>query len=148
MITMREARTQYFLDNGFGEDGGYGAAWVQVKLGPIPLAIPNTPARRRAVRFHDLHHILTGYGTDWNGEAEIAAWEVASGCKDMWAAWILNLFAMGLKLAICPARIFRAFVRGRYSKNLYGMELEPLLDQEVQAVQERMMTRSDPAPAW
>ena len=86
MTTMREALDQYFRDNDFGEDGGYSADWVKLKIGPIPFAFPNTPARRRAVRFHDLHHFLTGYQTDWVGEAEIAAWEVATGCKDMWAA--------------------------------------------------------------
>lgn len=140
MATMREARRQYFLDNEFGEDGGYNANRVRVKAGPFTVSIPNTDARKKAVRFHDLHHILTGYGTDWNGEAEIAAWEIASGCKTMWAAWALNLTAMAMKLPWSPKRIFRAFVRGRGSKNLYGEDLDALLDQPVESVQDRMGT--------
>lgn len=29
---------------------------------------PNTHGRRRALAYHDLHHILTGYRTDFVGE--------------------------------------------------------------------------------
>ena len=118
-LSVREARARYFRDNGFGEDGGYGAAWVKLQMGPLTLPLPNTPQRVRAVRFHDLHHVVTGYATDWTGEAEIAAWEIASGCADHHAAWLLNLWAMAIGLVIAPGRVWRAFVRGRRSRNLY-----------------------------
>jgi hypothetical protein len=49
--TMLQARTAYFLANGLGEAGGYDDAWVDFKLGPIPLPFPNTKARLRAVRY-------------------------------------------------------------------------------------------------
>src|SRR5688572_30034252 len=93
-ITMREARAMYFQANGFGASGGYDDAWVDFKLGPIPLPFPNTKARIEAVRFHDLHHLLTGYDTDITGEFEISAWEIAAGCKRFPAAWALNLGGM------------------------------------------------------
>jgi hypothetical protein len=96
-LTMREARTQYFVNNGFGE-GGYNDRWVKPQAGPIPLYFPNTAARVAAVRFHDLHHVLTKYETTWTGEAEIGAWEVASGCAHHYAAWMLNLQAMAVGL--------------------------------------------------
>ncbi|HSO31503.1 MAG TPA: hypothetical protein VLT33_03275, partial [Labilithrix sp.] len=64
-LTMRAARALYFENNGFGADGGYGAAWVDFKLGPLPFPFPNTPQRIDAVKFHDLHHVLTGYDTDF-----------------------------------------------------------------------------------
>ena len=146
MATMREERQRYFEENGFGEDGGYNDDWVKVKLGPIPVAIPNSPARKKAVPFHDMHHILTGYQTDWNGEAEIAAWELASGCKHMIAAWILNLFAMGMKLPISAGRIYTAFMRGRQSRNLYDQDLDTLLDQPAGEVRALMGTAGDAAP--
>jgi hypothetical protein len=68
---VRQARAEYFRANGFGDDGGYDARWVKVKLGAVPLWFPNTDARRRAVRLHDLHHLATGYETSLVGEAEI-----------------------------------------------------------------------------
>src|SRR5690349_999095 len=105
--TLGEALRRYFDDNGFGEDGGYGAAWVDFMLGPIPFPFPNTDPRRRAVRYHDLHHIVTGYRTDFLGELEISAWEIGSGCRDFVAAWQLNLGGMGGGVLFCPRRTFR-----------------------------------------
>src|SRR4030095_2853358 len=60
-------------------DGGYSDRWVRVETKPIPFYFPNWPSRVAAARLHDLHHIATDYETDWPGEAEIAAWEIASG---------------------------------------------------------------------
>src|SRR2546423_9776570 len=78
-LTLGEARSRLFALGGLGEDGGYGHAWVKLRLWRVPIWFPNTRGRRRAVRFHDLHHVLTGYPTDWRGEFEIAAWEIATG---------------------------------------------------------------------
>lgn len=117
--TLGDARTRYFTENGFAADGGYGDKWVRFQVGPIALRIPNTPARVHSVRYHDLHHVLTGYQTHWTGEGEIGAWEIASGCADHHAAWVLNLWAMAIGLCIAPRAVARAFVRGRRTKNLY-----------------------------
>ena len=135
--TLREARSQYFENNGLGKDGGYGDTWVDFKIGPIPFPFPNSAARVRAVRYHDLHHMLTGYRTDFHGEMEISAWEIAAGCKGFVVAWQLNLAGMFGGATYMPRRIFRAFVRGRHSRSLYGLPLEPLLDQSVAQVRER-----------
>lgn len=136
--TMREARTVYFQVNGFGESGGYDDPWVDFKLGPIPMPFPNTPARVRAVRYHDLHHVLTGYDTDIVGEFEISAWEIAAGCKGFVAAWQLNLGGMFGGLLIAPRRTLRAFLRGRHSRTLYGDELEALLQSRVGELRARV----------
>ncbi len=118
-MSVADARDRYFDDNGFSL-AGYRDRWVTLKLGPIPLKIPNTAARRAAVQLHDLHHVATGYATTWTGEAEIAAWELAAGCGRYVAAWILNLGAMAVGFVIAPRRVARAFRRGRRSKSLYG----------------------------
>jgi len=130
-LSMRDARDLYFRVNGFGADGGYGDAWVDFKLGPLPCPFPNTASRVTAVKVHDLHHILTAYDTNLTGELEIGAWELGAGCKGFAAAWFLNLGAMGLGLAIAPRRTFRAFVRGRRTDSLYGKDLEAMLDRSV-----------------
>jgi hypothetical protein len=130
--TLREARTVYFEANGFPADGGYAAKWVDFELGPIPMPFPNSDARRRAVKVHDLHHVLTGYQTDIFGEAEISAWELGAGCGNMTAAWLLNLGGMALGMLIAPRRMWRAWLRGRQSQSLYrAPSLDELLARRV-----------------
>ena len=136
--TVRAARALYFERNGFG-DGGYDLAWVPVKVGPAELVIRNSASRVRSVRLHDLHHIATGYPTTLEGEALIAAWELASGCRDHWAAWFLNANAFCFGLVLAPRSLWRAFVRGRHSKNLYVGEFhEDLLDGSVGELRGRL----------
>jgi hypothetical protein len=143
-VTLRQARARYFEENDFGADGGYGARWVKLKLGPFPYAIPNTAGRVRAVRYHDLHHIVTGYRTDWIGEFEISGWEVGSGCRDFVAAWFLNLSGMFAGLFLSPRRIYRAFVRGRNTRNLYGRTFDDaLLDTRVDEMRAELGTDRD-----
>lgn len=129
--TMREARERYFEVNGFGADGGYEDAWVDFKLGPIPFPFPNTSGRKRALKIHDMHHVLTGYRTDIRGEFEISAWEVGAGCKSFLAAWFLNLGGLTGGVLIAPRRTFAAFVRGRHTQSLYGRDMEALLGSRV-----------------
>lgn len=137
--TLKDARARYFEDNHFGEDGGYGDAWVDFHIGPIPAPFPNTDARRRAVRYHGLHHVLTGYRTDIRGEAEISAWELGSGCRSEKAAWFLNLGGFWLGLVIAPRRAWRAHSRGLRTKNLYGRPWgEPLVARTVGATRREL----------
>ncbi|HEX8118747.1 MAG TPA: hypothetical protein VF521_15835 [Pyrinomonadaceae bacterium] len=121
-LTLGEARARLFALGGLGEDGGYGDAWVKLKLWRVPFAFPNTEGRRQAVRFHDLHHVLTEYPTTWRGEFEISAWEVAGGVRRYWVAWLLDLLGFACGLFVFPRAVYRAFVRGRHSSNLYGDE--------------------------
>jgi hypothetical protein len=136
--SLREARDVYFRHYGFN-NGGYDDKWVKLKAGPIPIFFPNIPARVIAVKYHDLHHIITGYQANWVGEAEIGAWEIASGCKHHWPAWILNLDAMAIGLLLAPRRTYRAFLRGRRSENLYGFPFnDDLLAQRVGTMRQRL----------
>ena len=140
VMTMGDARTEYYERNGFGADGGDSLSWVPIKLLGLTFHIPNTEARKRAVRIHDLHHVVTGYATDFRGEAEIAAWELASGCWSWPVAVVLNLAAMGIGAAIAPRRIARAWARGRRSGNLYGERdgIEHLLPRTVSELRAKL----------
>ncbi len=120
-LTLREARAQYFRANGIADDGGYAQQWVRIKLGPVPVVFPNTAGRRAALLPHDLHHVATGYDTTLVGEAEIGAWELASGCRHYYVAWILNLGAVVTGMFLAPRRVVRAFRRGRQCTNLYHL---------------------------
>lgn len=133
MATLGEARDSWFRERGLPLDGGYQKRWVPLKLGPIPFAIPNTRARKEAVPLHDLHHLLTGYKTDWAGEFEISAWEIAAGCGRYSFAWMINLQGLVAGAVVFPLRTWRAWVRGRRSETLYNhAEYSPeLLDSPV-----------------
>lgn len=146
-LPMIEARLLYFRANGFGDDGGYSKKIEWVKLGPLPIPVFNPPARVRALRFHDMHHVLTGYDTNWAGEFEIAGWELAQGCGDVWVAWLLNLGIVALGILVMPRRVARAFLRGRHSRNLYR---EGHRDLEHQSVADlRALAGLDrPTGAW
>ena len=137
--SLRDARARYFEANGLG-DGGYDARWVVFRVGGVPVgAIPNSPQRVRSVRLHDAHHVLTGYDTSWLGEGEIGAWEIASNCRDHYAAWVLNGLALLIGCVLSPAAIRRAWRRGRASRNLYDGEWdEALLDERVGDLRARL----------
>jgi hypothetical protein len=71
--------------------------------------------------------VLTGYGTDMNGEAEIAAWELATNCGGFYAAWFLNFGSLAYGSLVCPRRVHAAFVRGRHTANLYDRDFDDTL---------------------
>jgi len=140
MASLKEGRAGYFVQNGLPADGGYTARWVVVRARGIPIGVfPNSASRRRAVRLHDLHHVLTGYDTSLRGEAEIAAWELASGCRDYWAAWGLNAAMAAFGLVLYPRHVRAGWQRGRGGRNLYreGWH-EGLLEESVEAVRARL----------
>lgn len=146
-LMLVDARDRYFRDNGFGPDGGYTSAWVDLKIGGIPMPFPNTGARKRAVRFHDLHHIATGYGTDFPGECEISAWEIGAGCKREAVAWQLDLGMTFVGVFVAPKRTWKAFVRGRRGRSFYGESYEPLLGLNVGEARARLGTDRAAGPA-
>ncbi len=134
-MTMREARDRYFEVNGFGADGGYEDAWVDFKFFALPFPIPNIEGRRRAVKLHDFHHVLTGYDVDTTGELEIAGYEMGAGCGHFWVGWGLSLPGIAGGALVAPLRTFRAFVRGRRAQTLYTRDYDEryveLLDRTV-----------------
>lgn len=148
MATVRDARARYFADNGFS-DATYRDAWVKFKVGPIPVAFPNTASRKRAIPLHDLHHVATGYATTLIGEAEIGAWEIGGSCTTYWAAWVLNASAFAYGIVLAPRRVYRAFVRGRHCSNLYrrGWD-DSLLDISVDELRGRLGIDQRPRVTW
>jgi hypothetical protein len=135
---LREALRLHFAEYGFPPDGGISRKWEVVWIGPIPIGLPNTASRRRATPIHDLNHVVSGYGHDDMGEAEVAAWELGGGCRDYLAAWVLNCGALGLGIFRSPHRLLTAFVRGRRSHNLYGVRLDQVLDLPLSTVRAQL----------
>jgi hypothetical protein len=126
--TMAAVLEEHLRASGLPPDAGDSEPFAVVKVGPMPYPIPNTRSRKRAVRIHDLNHLVTGYRTDREGELEISAWELASGgCGGYGAAWVLDLAGLLGGLFMCPGRTVRAFRRGRGRRNLYPYAPDELL---------------------
>lgn len=148
-MTLGAARARLFEKSGFGVDGGYEERWIKVKWWRIPIWLPNTQGRRKAVRLHDLHHILTEYPTTWRGEAEISAWEIgAGGLHRYYAGWVLDLMNVAQGLIINRRGTYRAFLRGRQSANLFRTEFsDELLAESVGEYRRRLRLDEGLAPA-
>ncbi|HNE29805.1 MAG TPA: hypothetical protein PLW66_11590, partial [Saprospiraceae bacterium] len=87
-----------------------------------------------------IHHVLTGYPANWQGEAEIGAWELATGCRRSLVAWVLNGGAVAVGMLLWPRAVWRAFHRGRHTRtNLYhDFDYETLLPMTVGALREKI----------
>ena len=139
-MTIAEGLAYYLMRYCLG-DGGYTNRWFKINFfWKFTLILPNISNRREAVKFHDLHHVLTEYETGLKGEAEIGAWEIASGCGKYWAAWLLNMGSLSYGFVLYPRAVYRAFIRGRHSKNLYHniTYASPLLETSVAEMRKRL----------
>lgn len=147
-MTLGEAREEYFRRSGFSSDGGYSDRWIKVKVWRIPIWLPNTAGRVRAVKLHDLHHVLTEYQTTWRGEAEISAWELGSGgLNRFWAGWWLDLMNVAQGLLVNPGGVFRGFMRGRQSRNLFDREFDDgMLEELVGEYRHSLRLEKKPGP--
>lgn len=142
---MREALAEHLAASGLPPDAGDSDPFAVVRIFCLPYPIPNTRARKRVVRIHDLNHLVSGYQTDRIGELEISAWELASGgCRDYAAAWVLDLAGLLGGLIVAPRRTVSAFLAGRRQQNLYGFEYEELLNLTVDDARQ---LASKPLPA-
>lgn len=121
---LRDARDVYLRENGFSMET-YTQPTFRVPFGRWTLTLPNPRARQRVIAIHDIHHVLTGYGTDLVGECEVAAWEVRSGMGRNWFAWYICLGTSLLGLLRCPARTATAFRAGAGCRSLLNLSALP-----------------------
>lgn len=122
-LPLAELRDRFRDANGI-PDTHRRVEWV--RLGPLPIPIPNPPARRRALRIHDLHHLVTGYQTDLPGEFQISAWECGAGLHDEPLAWFFCPTGTLGGLLRYPRRTVLAYARGRRCRTLFGQSLVEL----------------------
>ena len=132
--TLREALQDHLAEEGFPADGGSSERWVTLRIGPLPVCFPNLAVRRKATLPHDLNHVISGYGHDLVGEAEIGAWELGGGCGPYVAAWVLTASALIPGVVMAPRRMFAAFVRGRHTGNLLSRDFVEFLDRPLDDV--------------
>jgi hypothetical protein len=140
--TIRELLPEFYSQYNLGMDGGQSSPYVRVEITKhIILYIPNFTARKKAVLKHDIHHIVTGYPSTFKGESEIGAWEIGSGCKHYWAAWVLDASGFMTGILFNLWGVLKAFARGRGTKNLYYDNItdEKALDMKLGEIQKLLL---------
>jgi len=120
-LTIKDILPEFYANYNLSDDGGFSEDFVKIELNPhFYCYIPNWDNRRKAVLRHDIHHLVTGYKAILKGETEIASWELASDCSKYWAAYVLNAQGLALGVFAFPKLVYKAFIRGRHSENLYN----------------------------
>lgn len=149
-LLISEALNDFFTKYNLGEEGGLNSNWAYLDMKWFRIPFPNTSSRKKALIFHDIHHIITGYQSDWQGEAEIAAWEISSGCGEYSAAWFLDLGGIAMGVLFFPKKTFRAFIRGQRTTNFYlsNYSKEELLRLSISDAQKKLgLDKNDTSPA-
>lgn len=144
-LTIKQAIVQFYQRNDFGEDGGVTPPVVWLKLGPVPVfPIFNLASRRKALRMHDIHHIVMGFETTWKGETAVSAWEVASGgWGRLWYVWFIVLSGMAGGVILFPRNTYSAFKMGLTMRNAYvcGLSETEMLDMDKDTLRNRWATK-------
>jgi hypothetical protein len=140
--SVRDGRDAYLAENGFTVES-YEAKWTPASLLGITFSVPNTVNHRRAIMWHDLHHVATGIGTDPAGEGEIAMWELRRGLRglDLYVTAIVVSGAM-LGCLVSPRRMLRAWqASGTGHQHLFARELtayEGMLNMNIGQLREAL----------
>ena len=144
--TIAQVLPEFYEKYDLKEDGGMDDDTVKIVLYKnICFYLPNIGDRKKAVLKHDIHHIITGYKSDFKGETEIGAWEVSSGCKKYWVAWVLDLAGMITGLPFNLRGVFNAFVTGQRTRNLYDNAIpdEVALSMTIDELREKLGLNAD-----
>jgi hypothetical protein len=122
-ITVGKRLKEMGLDDDPFATAARAGNWWSFEAWGVTLYSYNFAWRRKALAFHDLHHVVTGYPCNMEGEMQVATWEFAAGpCPSPFAQlFCLPLVAMGA--ATMPRKTFAAYRNGRRSNSLFGREL-------------------------
>jgi hypothetical protein len=129
MPGLNDELAAFYRRAGFGEVVGARPCTVKVYTGCLLVPLPNIEARHTYLKYHDLHHLITGYSVGRIGEGEVSAWELGTG--SMWVSPTLgtmNLIALSTGLVLQRQRMWAAFKRGCASRNLYPANIRARVD--------------------
>jgi hypothetical protein len=132
--TVRAGRDRYLADNSLTV-ASYTESGFPIYVGRWPVRLPNPGL----LHLHDLHHVVTGYGTGLVGEAEISAYELRAGCR----SFMVHMLCVGAILGamfVAPRRIIRAWRRARGARTLYytNIPYETLLDMSLAELRQHL----------
>ncbi|HEX8136644.1 MAG TPA: hypothetical protein VF544_03550 [Pyrinomonadaceae bacterium] len=125
--TVRAGRDRYLAANSLSLES-YTARGFPIYVWRWAIRLPNPGL----LPFHDLHHVVTGFGTGLIGEAEISAYELRAGCRSA-MVFLLCVGAIFFGMFVAPRRIYRAWKGSRGARTLYhtAIPYDALLDMSV-----------------
>ena len=130
-LTIQQELSAFYRRVGFGEVVGKRPMTVPVYTGCLLVPLPNIEARSKYLKYHDIHHLMTSYSVGRIGEGEVSAWELGTG--SFFSSPLLgtmNLIALSTGLFLEPCRMWKAFVLGCQSKNVYGANTRQTIDND------------------
>ena len=128
-MTLQDELATFYKRSGFGDVVGSRSLTVPVYTGCMLVPLPNIETRRRFLKYHDLHHLVTGYSVGRIGEGEVSAWELGTGSAFVSPMLgVMNLIALSTGVVLEPKRMWRAFRRGCRSRNLYPAAVRSDID--------------------
>jgi hypothetical protein len=117
-MTILDELKLYWKNNSLPLDGGLNDKFNAAKIGSFSFKYPNLDGN--ALVLHDINHLITGYKTNWMGECEVSAWELASGGRGKYLlSWIYPIVGFLIGLLFCPSKTFKAFVNGLRKRNSF-----------------------------
>jgi len=143
-MIVQDALEQFLADRGVASDGGsgefeYEKSWFYANISGRPVRVFPRFGFNRGLPAHDAHHMLNHYGTDWVGECETAAWELASGgCGWHGVYWVDRIVFFALGWLSAPYRTLGAGRRGWGRHNLYRVDRDQLLAMELDEAERRV----------
>ncbi len=146
-MTLRAALEVHLTEKGIRDKDDppgqlYQDDWFRVYVGHWSFRVLKLGPMIKSLALHDAHHLITGYGTDLRGEAELVGWELASGgCGRHGLMWIDRIFAFPLMLFF-PRASLRAIQRGWREQNLYCLKAEQALALDFDDARRRIASRA------
>ena len=149
-MTIDESLKEFYEANHLDEHWmGVVMAGKHLKLWPKRL-IPKP--LRDWLKVHDAHHLITGYKTDFAGEAEIATWALPrNGLNFGGSSRVLPLLTAAdsiipilAGLILMPKRILRAWRKGKEEHSLHKLDSELVLGMEFDQAKRYVATGEIP----
>lgn len=154
-MSLEQALHEFYARHGFGATPGKRPKTVPVYTGCMLVPLPNIETRNRYLKYHDLHHLVTGYSVGRIGEGQVSAWELGSGSmRQSPMLGLMNLVALSTGWVLDRDKMWVAYERGLCSKNLYGRDHRRDIDNgrwsSVDALRREVLdVRADrPLNAW
>ena len=130
MTIARDALQDFYRQENLPDHGNVDV-WVDwVTLFGVKLPFPNIMGRSKVLPYHDLHHLVTGYGADEAGEYEVGAWCLAAGGEPL-VGYVYDVPAVLLGLIRFRKRTLAAWKRGRDGQTLYHLPIDQLMEMTV-----------------